>query len=56
MEFVVGEAEIRSLDRRISQLTASLGAMGADESREALRELSQLRARRDEVRASQPLE
>ena len=56
VEFVVGEAEIRSLDRRISQLTASLGAMGADESREALRELSQLRARRDEVRASQPLE
>ena len=56
VEFVVSEAEIRSLDRRISQLTASLGAMGADESREALRELSQLRARRDEVRASQPLE
>ena len=56
VEFVVGEAEICSLDRRISQLTASLGAMGADESREALRELSQLRARRDEVRASQPLE
>lgn len=56
VEFVVGEAEIRSLDRRISQLTASLGTMGADESREALLELSRLRSRRDEVRASQPLE
>lgn len=56
VEFVVGEAEIRSLDRRISQLTSSLGTMDSQGMRAALQELSQLRARRDEVRASQPLE
>ncbi len=56
VEFVVGEAEIRSLDRRISQLTSSLGTMDSQGLRAALQELSQLRARRDEVRASQPLE
>lgn len=56
VEFVVGEAEIRSLDRRISQLTVGLGSMDAEGSRAALQELAQLRARRDEVRAAQPLE
>ena len=57
VEFVVNEAEIRSIDRRVSMLTASL-AGGADpaRSREALQELGQLRARRGELRASQPLE
>lgn len=57
VEFVVNEAEIRSIDRRVSMLTASL-AGGADpaRSREALQELGQLRVRRGELQASQPLE
>ena len=57
VEFVVNEAEIRSIDRKVSQLTASLsGALPPDASREALRQLGELRARRAELRQAQPLE
>ncbi len=56
-EFVVGEAEIRSLDKRINRLTASLGeGASAESSREALRQLEELRGRRAELKAAQPLE
>ncbi len=57
VEFVVSEAEIRSLDRRIGQLTASLSSgLDAEASRAAFDELAELRAHRDELRAAQPLE
>lgn len=56
IEFVVGEAEIRSLDRRIAQLTSQLSATDPEAMRAALGELGQLRERRAQVRASQPLE
>ena len=57
VEFVVREAEIRSIDRRIATLAASLEAQGSGaDSLDALRELGELRARRNELRAAQPLE
>ena len=57
VEFVVNEAEIRSIDRRVATLTAKLQASGSGaDSLEALRELDALRKRRRELRAAQPLE
>lgn len=57
VEFVVNEAEIRSLDRKIAQLTARLAQPDQEEeSLNILRSLSNLRKRRQELRASQPLE
>ena len=56
VEFVVGEAEIRSLDRRIAQLTSGLSSADPEAMRAALVELGQLRERRARVRAEQPLE
>ena len=55
VEFVVNEAEIRSLDRRITQLSATLDTPRADQLA-VLRELGELRRRRAELRAAQPLE
>ena len=57
VEFVVNEAEIRSIDRRVATLTARLQASGSGaDSLDALRELDGLRKRRRELRAAQPLE
>ena len=57
VEFVVNEAEIRSIDRRVATLTARLQASGSDaDSLDVLRELDDLRKRRRELRAAQPLE
>ena len=57
VEFVVNEAEIRSLDRRVSLLAAKISAVGSGaDSLESLKELSELRHRRSELRAAQPLE
>ena len=56
VEFVVNEAEIRSLDRRCGQLAVRLEGSEGEESIEALRELSELRSRRAQLRAAQPLE
>ena len=57
VEFVVGEAEIRSLDRRIKRLTTSLSSgLDAESTSKAFEELTELRARRAELRAAQPLE
>ena len=57
VEFIVNEAEIRSIDRRIAQLTSALESAGqGSDSLEALRQLGELRKRRGELRAAQPLE
>ncbi len=57
VEFVVGEAEIRSLDRRINRLTTSLSSgMDAESTSKAFDELTELRARRSELRAAQLVE
>lgn len=57
IEFVVTEAEIRSLNRRINQLTLSLNAQrDAASARAVLEELGVLRERRDSLKSSQPLE
>ena len=57
VEFVVGEAEIRSLDRRINRLTTSLSSgLDAESTSKAFEELTELRTRRAELRAAQPLE
>ena len=57
VEFVVGEAEIRSIDRRVAQINAQL-ASGHDPqaAREALAQLQELRRRRAELRGAQPRE
>ena len=53
----MNEAEIRSLDRRVSLLAAKISAVGSGaDSLESLKELSELRHRRSELRAAQPLE
>lgn len=55
IEFVVGEAEIRSLDRQIAQLTARLSASSdSTEARDCLQKLSELRKQRKDLRAKQP--
>ena len=57
IEFVVNEAEIRSIDRQIGLITAKLDAAGSGaDSLEQLRELSSLRQRRAQLRSAQPLE
>ena len=57
VEFVVNEAEIRSLDRQMAELTARLGSSGGSEDPMAgLKRLGELRARRDELRKSRPME
>lgn len=57
VEFVVNEAEIRSIDRRVAAINAQLSqASAASDAREALAQLQNLRARRAELREAQPLE
>lgn len=57
IEFVVSEAEIRSIERRMAQLTTQLsGNLTQEQSRAALTELGQLRQRRDELKSAQPNE
>lgn len=57
VEFVVNEAEIRSIDRRMARLAASLDAPGgAEDPIAAMRELDELRRRRDELRRAQARE
>lgn len=54
IEFAVDEAEVRSLDRKISRLTSQLGSASSTDSLALLKELETLRARKLEIRASQP--
>lgn len=56
IEFVVNEAEIRSLDRRIAQLTGSLEGASGQEALRQLKELEDLRSRRNELKSAQPSE
>ena len=54
VEFVVNEVEIRSLDRRMAQITARVDTPSAtDDPVGLMRELDELRRRREELRARQ---
>lgn len=56
IEFVVNEAEIRSLDRQIASLTANLAMANPSDSLENLKKLEELRSRRNELKAAQSQE